>query len=462
MLAVESTSFKSLFLALLAFCCACSGSQTGTTEPVGAQCSERLTGSAPKLEPALAGELPDSQLVLSAEVAEAQVLAMIGAQIPATLAHEKDRPIGMPGRVTYTVTKGGLDSSLRDGKFHVTTIANAQIEVCKPLGPFCVTYGRCQPVLATTVSLPLALKSDYGYPPLSTSVRAERGCQIAGFDVTPRLTELARSNLDSIQRRIERSMPPLKPWVERVWQVAHNPLFLDARHCLRATPKRFVQAPAKETATGYQIGVGVDLGLELTTECERDAAPAPLAPLATDPKLAGQPALRVAQRLDAASASKQLTESARGPFGHGEKIARVTLHTAKLAGGNSVVLETELNGVTCGTAWLKANLKPTPAGALALSDVSFLDANPPESLGDLPKTLSQHGKVTAEFPFADVAKRLNQLLESAAAFTDERLQVTAAVGPPKLITPVVTDAGLFAIAELPTVAQVSFGEPPRQ
>lgn len=460
-LAVESTSFKSLFLAGLVFCSACSGAQKDTTDRARANCSERLTSSAPSLEPASPAELPDSQVVVGAQVTEAELLAQIAAQIPGTLAHEKDRPIGTPGRVTYTVTRGALDSSLKSGTFYVTTLANAQIEVCKPIGPFCVTYGRCQPVLATTVSLPLALRADYGYPPLSTSVRAERGCQIAGFDVTSRLTSLAQSNLDAIEKRIERSLPPLKPWAERVWQLSQNPLFLDAHHCLRATPKRFVQAPSKETSTGYEVGVGVDLSVELTTECERHAVQVPLAPLATDPQLAERPALRVAQRVDVATASKQLTESARRTFGSGEKVDRVTLHTVTIGGANSVLLETELSGVTCGSAWLTADLKPTSARALGLTNVRFLDPDAPASLGDLPKALSEHGKVTAEFPFDDVQKRLNQLLESAAAFTDERLTVTVAVGPPRLTAPVVTQGGVFVVAELPTIAQLSLRETPR-
>ncbi len=461
MLAVESTSFKSLFVAALALGSACSGRQTDTSEPLRAHCSERLAGEAPSLEPAAPAELPTSQLVVSGHVTEAELLARIAAQIPGTLAHEKDRHIGAPGRVTYTVTRGALDASLKNGTLHVTTLANAQIEVCKPLGPFCVTYGRCQPVLATTVSLPLALSADFGYPELSTSVRAQRGCQIAGFDVTSRLTSLAQSNLDAIEKRIERSLPPLKPWAERVWQLSQNPLFLDARHCLRATPKRFVQAPAKESSAGYEVGVGVELGVELTTACDRNVAPVSLAPLATEPAFAEQPALRVAQRVDVASATKQLSESARGEFGDGEKIERVTLHTASIAGRNRVVIETELSGATCGTSWLVASLKPAPAGGLALTDVSFLDADAPASLGALPQALSAHGKMTTEFPFEDVAKRLNQLLESAAAFTDERLTLTVAVGPPQLTAPVVTQGGVLVVAELPTVAQLSLRETPR-
>lgn len=442
-------------------CAGCSGHQTDLNQPARATCSDRISGEAPALEPATPAEPPDSQVVVGAYVAEAELLAQIAAQIPSTLAHEKDRPIGTPGRVTYTVTRGALDTALKDGTFLVTTLANAQIEVCKPLGPFCVTYGRCQPVLATTVSLPLALGADYDYPPLSTSVRAERGCQIAGFDVTPRLTSLAQSNLGAIEKRIERSLPPLKPWAERVWQLAQNPLFLDARHCLRATPRRFVQAPAKETGAGYQVAVGVELSVALTTECERDDVAVPLAPLATAAALSERPALRVAQRVDVASATKQLTESVRGEFGNGERLARLTLHTATTSSKNGIVLEAELNGATCGTAWLRADLKPTPAGTLGLTAIEFLGPDVPPSLAELPKVLAERGKLSAAFPFDDVAKRLNQLLEGAQAFTDERLTLTTAVGPPRLVAPVVTQGGVLVVAELPTVAELGLRETPR-
>ena len=410
----------------------------------------------PVLAKAEARELPTSQLVFTGDVAEAQVLTAISAQVPATLAHEKDRPIGAPGRVTYTVTRGTIDSSLRDGAFHVTTLANASIEVCKPLGPFCVTYGRCQPVLATTVSLPLALNDDYGYKPVTTTLRAERGCQIAGFDVTPRLTSLARSNLDTIQKRIERSLPPIRPWAERLWELTRNPLFLDAKHCLRVTPKRFVQAPAKATPTGYELGVGVDLNVELTTDCERRESP-PLEPLATEANLAKQPALRLAQLVDTESATRQLSESVRGAFGDGEQIHSVVVHTAKIGKENRVVLEAKLNGRTCGNTWLTASLKPAAGGALGLTDVASL-GDLSQDLRGLPGKLEERGRVTAEFPFADVALRLNQLLESAAALGDERLALTAAVGPPKLIAPNITHEGIVVIAELSTVAHLTFRE----
>lgn len=409
------------------------------------------------LAKAEARELPTSQLVFTGDVAEAQVLTAISAQVPATLAHEKDRPIGAPGRVTYTVTRGTIDSSLRDGAFHVTTLANASIEVCKPLGPFCVTYGRCQPVLATTVSLPLALNDDYGYKPLTTSLRAERGCQIAGFDVTPRLTSLARSNLDTIQKRIERSLPPIRPWAERLWELTRNPLFLDAGHCLRVTPKRFVQAPAKETSTGYELGVGVDLNVELTTNCERRESP-PLEPLATETNLAKQPALRLAQLVDTESVAKQLSASVRGAFGDGEQVHSVVVHTAKIGNENRLVLDAKLNGRSCGNTWLTARLKPAAGGALGLSDVVFLSGEPEQDLRELPSKLEERGRLTAEFPFADVAARLNQLIESAAALGDERLVLTAAVGPPKLVTPNITPEGIVVIAELSTVAHLTFRE----
>src|SRR5690606_34028340 len=147
-----------------------------------------------------------SRLTLLGELSERQLLAELAAHIPGTLAQAKRRPIGAPGEVTYTVKRGALDSSVDNGVFHFVTLANAEIEICKPLGPFCVTYGRCQPVLATTVSMPLSLTRDFAWQRATSKVHAERGCRIAGFDVTERLTSIARANLDAIERRIQSSL----------------------------------------------------------------------------------------------------------------------------------------------------------------------------------------------------------------------------------------------------------------
>src|SRR5690606_37494711 len=117
-------------------------------------CSERVDQSKPSGKLASQVPLPSSRIVLTASVDKPQLLREIASHIPETLATAKRRPIGTPGEVSYTVTRGSVDSSIADGAFHVTTLANASIEICKPVGPFCVTYGRCQPVLATTVSLP--------------------------------------------------------------------------------------------------------------------------------------------------------------------------------------------------------------------------------------------------------------------------------------------------------------------
>lgn len=456
MLAVESPSLKPLLLAGLALTVACSGakSETEPPEPLKA-CSRQWTEASPVLVAAEEVELPLSSVSVTGEVTKQQVLNQLAMQIPDTLAHENRRPIGTPGEVTYTVTRGSMDSTLRDGTFAVTTLAKAEIEVCKPLGPFCVTYGRCQPVLATTVALPLSLTDDYAWKPLSTSVRAERGCQIAGFDVTPRLTSLAKQNLDGIERRIARSLPPIKPWATRVWELAHNPLFLNASECLRATPKRFVQAPARETQSGYKLALGVDLTLELTTDCERDESPAPLEPLATQSALNPRPGFLLAQSIDTKTVSAQLTESAGGAFGSGESIRSIVAHTSSTGQANELLLEVTLDGVTCGTTWLRVELGPAESDAMKPTRVEFVAEHPPEAFADLPGALRNKGLVRAPFAFEKVSERLNQLLESALSFADENMLLTARVGAPSLRAPQIAPKGVRAIAALPTELSVT-------
>src|SRR5690606_14671401 len=151
-----------------------------------------------------------------------------------------------------------------------------------------------------------------------------------GFDVTERLTSIARANLDAIERRIQSSLPPVKPWAERVWELLHNPVFLDKDHCLRLEPQRFLQSPAQETAEGYRLGVGLELRFVLSDECKETAERRPLAPLATVDRLDGPSRALLLQSLDLESMTAQLNRSSRGKFGFGENLERISVSTAKL------------------------------------------------------------------------------------------------------------------------------------
>lgn len=453
---------KTVILAVGLLGLACSGQkpETQPPEPLKA-CARQWNEQRPRFAPAETIELPLSSISVTGEVTKQQLLSQLASQIPGTLAHENRRPIGTPGEVTYTVTRGSMDSTLREGTFAVTTLANANIEVCKPLGPFCVTYGRCQPVLATTVALPLSLTKDYAWKPLSTSVRAERGCQIAGFDVTPRLTSLARQNLDGIERRIARSLPPIKPWATRIWDLAHNPLFLNASECLRATPKRFIQAPARETPSGYKLELGVELTLELTQDCKRAESPAPLEPLATESALTPEPGFTLTQLIDTKTVSEQLTQSAGGGFGTGESIRSITAHTSSAGKANELLVEVTLDGVTCGNTWLRAELTPAKNHELKLSRVEFLSEHPPDALSELPSALRTKAALRVPFSFDKVTERLNQLLDSAVGFADQGMLVTAHVGDPSWRAPQIAPDGVRAIASLPTELSVALRQEPK-
>lgn len=423
-------------------------------------CSERVDQSKPSGKLASQVPLPSSRIVLTASVDKPQLLREIASHIPETLATEKRRPIGTPGEVSYTVTRGSVDSSIADGAFHVTTLANASIEICKPLGPFCVTYGRCQPVLATTVSLPFFLDEDFGWPDLTASVRAERGCSIMGFDVTPRLTSIARDNLGGVRQRIEQSLPPVKPWASRLWDLVHTPIFLDKDHCLRGEPKRFVQSPPQETPSGYALRLGLELELELSRECREERAKLPLAPLATEPSLPNPSPLSLTQTISSAAIEAQLRQQVPKRFGKGERIKSIAVSSWQRGDENRLLLGVELDGVTCGTVWLSAAVEGGPDQSVRLKRVRFTQGSTPATLQHLPKHLAHHATIRPSLPFAAAIERMKQLLEIVTTVPVERVRVAVELQGPSAVHPVVTETGIQAVAEAQWSAIASMSATP--
>ncbi len=407
--------------------------------------------------PPVAIELPPSELVLGAALEKKQLLDLLAEHIPATLAHEKRRPIGSPGEVTYTVTRGAMDARVNDGALEVTTLANAQIEVCKPLGPFCVTYGRCRPVLATTVSMPALLTPDYSWQHPTSRVEATRGCSIAGFDVTSRLVSIARSNLSTIRSRVEHALPDVRPWAARLWELSRLPVFLDKDHCLRITPRQLLQSPPEEAEGELRVRLGAELDLEVATDCAEKGSEIPLAPLATRERLPAESTLWLSQSISVKSAASQLTRALSGAFGTGQKVSDVEVIPARLDGRNALMLGVGLDGSVCGTAWLAASLDAAPGGAVHLANVEFLNAPIPKALEALPAHLTSKARLEPDLGFDAVGSRLLQLFEALAVFPDDRVQLNLRMQAPLRTLPTIDDTGLTLSAEARLTIEATLG-----
>lgn len=290
-------------------------------------------------------ELPRSHITVDFEASVTALDREIGRQVPTRLATVRSMDIGAPGEASFTVDRGALNLAVAGDRFDVTIPVSVEVEVCKPLGPFCPTYGRCSPRLAARVSVPALLASDYEIPRSRVSIGVTRGCTIAGFDATPEIRKAANQQTSMVQSRIDRSIPKLRPYVENVWRTLHVPVSLGNTTCLRIVPDGLTQA--RPTLSNKILAARLSASGTLSVEdpCEKpDAAirPGPLPPLKTGDVSDGV-LLEVPVRIAWRDVSAAITRSA------GNKL--LVKAEARGAAKGRVAIRTTLSGSVCGTTW---------------------------------------------------------------------------------------------------------------
>jgi hypothetical protein len=260
---------------------------------------------------------PTSRLVVSAGVPLSRVRAELERRVPKLLDSAKRRKIGAPGEVTYEVTRGGFDLNLRGERLLVSTIVKADVDVCKPLGPICFSYGRCTPRLLATASVPLLLGETYDFQKSTVRTQVTRPCVIAGIDASPHIKALADQQARAVEQRIDTSLPRIRGFVEQAWQFVQAPLRYDLTHCLTLRPKRLVQGRPTIDGGAVQQRWALESELALSSACSAGAATeASLPPLATDPALADATELHLVQRVGWSSLEAAITLAMRGgPLG---------------------------------------------------------------------------------------------------------------------------------------------------
>ena len=65
----------------------------------------------------------------------ARITGEFAKQVPTRLASGSRVDIGSPGRLSYTVSRGPFQVTLRGSTLHVGTSVSGHAELCKPLGP---------------------------------------------------------------------------------------------------------------------------------------------------------------------------------------------------------------------------------------------------------------------------------------------------------------------------------------
>jgi hypothetical protein len=288
---------------------------------------------------------------------EARLSAELGARVPKQLAEARGRDVGAPGKLSYTITRGGFRYNVGSGSLSIETDLSGKLEVCKPLGPVCLRYGDCRPAWNASVSLPLEWTE-----PLkaTTQVQMTSGCVLkpVGYDATTQVEEVTAREAGKIDRRIDSELAEAqRGWLARLREGLHPVKILpegDAEPlCLSVTTQalEYDVTPAPE---GEPAGVSVAAQVQgdLNLSCE---GPRPLPTPRWAPGLAPEIDVHIPLAVSFQELEAQLSRNAPAP------VSLRSFRSFAPEGLNTLFVG--LDGYdACGTLWLLVQPRLTPEG----------------------------------------------------------------------------------------------------
>lgn len=426
----------------------------GASDPgAGGACSTRLPDEMPPLAAAPAAVLPKSHISVGLEVAVDRLKRELGRQVPTTLARASRQDIGSPGEVTYVVKRGGFDVKLDGDRLRVSTPISADVEVCKPLGPFCPTYGRCAPQLLSTASLPIVLGKDYEVGASQVSVSLTKPCVIAGMDVSPEIRKMANQQAGGVQRRINGSVPPLRPSVEAGWKQLFVPVALGASTCLRITPDRLAQAwPTLHDGTlSARIAVSGALRVDQPCDLKTAETPTPLPALVVDDELPKDVALELPMQISWAETSSELSRSLKADASKPLRVSQVRAHGTTIDGKGTLALDVTIEGSTCGEARLLADpVWNEKASRLELTRVRLAPGQAKRAAlldgAGLEQLVGERAAIALPVDVTATPTALESLVERLTRERPEGIDVEVDVQPARIDRVLIDPAGLVPVA----------------
>jgi hypothetical protein len=291
--------------------------------------------------------VPRSTIVISVSAALGRLRSELEARVPTLLDRANRRPIGVPGEVTYDVTRSAFDLNLQGDRLLASTLVRARVEICKPLGPFCPTYGRCSPSFVTNASVPLLLTPEIGFQRSRVSVQTIRSCSIAGFDVSPQISQIADAQARAAEQRIDAQLAQVRPQLDRAWKIVRGGLPVALGQCVQLRRTQLLQSSPTLNGGQLEARVGIAADLELAGACGTSGEGLPA--LSTVAQLDKVSRLHAAVRLTWQQLSTRLTEALRG-----QRVlpdAEIEAVNASASDRGRVRLRVRLRGAVCGE-WL--------------------------------------------------------------------------------------------------------------
>jgi hypothetical protein len=425
-------------------------------------CALLLPEEAPPLEPPPDLSLPESQISVGIELGIQRLQRELSRQVPAMLARESRRDIGSAGEVSYVVRRGGFDVKLDGERLLVSTPVSAEVEVCKPLGPFCPTYGRCSPRLLSTASIPIVLGKNYDIGASRVSVAIAKPCVIAGLDVSPEIRKQASQQAGSVERRINGSLPQLRPAVDAGWRQLFVPVALGARTCLRITPQRLVQGrPALQNGT-LSTKLAVTGALRVEQPCDQSAiaVPTPLPELETEASPPGDVSLAVPISIGWTDVGEELTRSlAKQGSDSPLRITHASARPTTLDGRGVLALDLTLEGTTCGQVRVLADPRwDATTSRLRLDHVRIAPGQPKRTellaASGIERLVAERAAIALPVDVSGTPTALRALVERLAQERPEGVEVAASVEPARIERVAVAAEGLVPIASFRGTAAV--------
>jgi hypothetical protein len=419
---------------------------------------EDVPYSAPAPDP-----LPDQRSRIGVEVraALAALERALGSRVPVTLAAERRRPVGAPGEVSYVVRRGRFGIGLVSERLTVAVPVEVEAEVCKPLGPFCPTYGRCSPRLSAVASVPALLSESYEIGRSRVAIAVTRPCTIAGIDATPQIREQALRQAGGVQGRIDASLPAIRPSVAGIWELLHHPISLGRSTCLRIRPDRITQQrpTLKERTLVSRLGAEGTLVVEDPCNAQETVRVAPLPRLLTEEGTSDGIALRVPVRTSWSDVSAALTRSLSTRSGAREplRVSKLEAQGVVVGSRSLVLLRATLSGHTCGPVrvlgepWYDA-----ATGRVRLRDVRPAPGAPAvRGLGAVLARIARDAAIELPVEVAAGPAALGELVQRFGRDLPEGVEIESDLRPAAVERVAPEPDGLAAVAVLAGRATVS-------
>jgi hypothetical protein len=449
-----------VFLIMLPVCVAgCGPSRPPTASP--AACETRLPQAAPNVQPAPALAEPESRVALDVSVETERLSQELAERVPTTLATASRRPIGAAGLVSYTVVRGAFGFGIDRDRLIITTPIRANVEVCKPFGPFCVTYGRCTPELLSSVSVPLMLERDFGLSKSLVSVRTTRPCKIAGFDATPYVERAAEDQRADIQRQVDAALPDPRPSVAAAWKLLDVPLALGIAPCLRVEPRRIEQAhPARESGRiRARVVVHGLVAVEAPCRSQKRAATPPPPPEVAERAPEGI-ALELPLRMGYEEVSAELSRSLASA--RPENVGRIRQAKARagaVSGKSRLIIALTLDGAVCGDAWIVAEpYYDTASNGIRLRRAALYGEQRALSDSGLSSALTaaveRHARIGLSVDVTAAPAQLERLVESAAPSLPPGVRAKLELSPARVTRVALDDQALVPVASIGGTARL--------